>query len=51
MTLYKMFQDILEEVGLPVMLGKNMKWYDVVRATILIFVMDSRGRFFITYDL
>ena len=47
----KMLQDILEEIGLPIVLGKCMYIFDLVRATIQIFVMGSRGRSIITYDL
>ena len=43
--------NILEEIGLSVVLGKYMNIFDFVRATIWIFVMGPRGRFLITYDL
>ena len=48
--LYEMF-NILKEIGLPVVLGKCMYIFDLMRATIRIFVMGSRGRSIIIYDL
>ena len=42
---------ILKEIGLAVVLGKYVNIFDFVRATIWIFVMGSRGRSIITYDL